>query len=226
VYILVVDDDQLTAALVQLALRKEDYEVETMDNPRGALQMIQKREPDLLILDVMMPYLDGFEFAAKLRDEGYDIPIIFMTARDTIEAKLEGFRSGADDYICKPFNYQELLARVRAVVRRVKKDSKVGNQSIRVGRFELFPAELKVMVLDRPVTLTPREMNVLRMLMASPGQVVNRGQLLLEVWNDKESNSNLVDVYIRRLRSKLEVYADNPQHILSVRGSGYKFIGN
>ncbi len=225
-YILVVDDDQLTAALVQLALRKEDYEVETMDNPRGALQMIQKREPDLLILDVMMPYLDGFEFAAKLRDEGYDIPIIFMTARDTIEAKLEGFRSGADDYICKPFNYQELLARVRAVVRRVKKDSKVGNQSIRVGRFELFPAELKVMVLDRPVTLTPREMNVLRMLMASPGQVVNRGQLLLEVWNDKESNSNLVDVYIRRLRSKLEVYADNPQHILSVRGSGYKFIGN
>ena len=225
-YILVVDDDQLTAALVQLALRKEDYEVETMDNPRGALQMIQKREPDLLILDVMMPYLDGFEFAAKLRDEGYDIPIIFMTARDTIEAKLEGFRSGADDYICKPFNYQELVARVRAVVRRVKKDSKVGNQSIRVGRFELFPAELKVMVLDRPVTLTPREMNVLRMLMASPGQVVNRGQLLLEVWNDKESNSNLVDVYIRRLRSKLEVYADNPQHILSVRGSGYKFIGN
>jgi len=226
VYILVVDDDQLTAALVQLALRKEDYEVETMDNPRGALQMIQKREPDLLILDVMMPYLDGFEFATKLRDEGYDIPIIFMTAKDTIEAKLEGFRSGADDYICKPFNYQELVARVRAVVRRVKKDSKMGNQSIRVGRFELFPAELKVMVLDRPVTLTPREMNVLRMLMASPGQVVNRGQLLLEVWNDKESNSNLVDVYIRRLRSKLEVDADNPQHILSVRGSGYKFIGN
>jgi len=226
VYILVVDDDQLTAALVQLALRKEDYEVETMDNPRGALQMIQKREPDLLILDVMMPYLDGFEFATKLRDEGYDIPIIFMTAKDTIEAKLEGFRSGADDYICKPFNYQELVARVRAVVRRVKKDSKMGNQSIRVGRFELFPAELKVMILDRAVTLTPTEMQVLRVLMASPGQVVNRGQLLLEVWNDKESNSNLVDVYIRRLRSKLEVDADNPQHILSVRGSGYKFIGN
>ncbi len=225
-YILVVDDDQLTAALVQLALRKEDYEVETMDNPRGALQMIQKREPDLLILDVMMPYLDGFEFATKLRDEGYDIPIIFMTAKDTIEAKLEGFRSGADDYICKPFNYQELVARVRAVVRRVKKDSKMGNQSIRVGRFELFPAELKVMILDRAVTLTPTEMQVLRVLMASPGQVVNRGQLLLEVWNDKESNSNLVDVYIRRLRSKLEVDADNPQHILSVRGSGYKFIGN
>src|SRR5205814_4786916 len=110
-HILVVDDDQFANALVQFVLSKEGYEVETTDNPRGAMQMISKREPDLLIVDVMMPYLNGFDFAAKLREGGFDIPFIFMTAQDAIEAKLQGFGIGADDYICKPFNHQELVDR-------------------------------------------------------------------------------------------------------------------
>src|SRR5712691_13394483 len=113
VYILVVDDDRFANALVQFVLSKEGYEVETMDNARGAMQMIQKREPDLLILDVSMPYIDGFEFSAKLRAEGYETPLIFMTAKDTIEDKIHGFKIGADAYICKPFNHQELVARVQ-----------------------------------------------------------------------------------------------------------------
>jgi DNA-binding response OmpR family regulator len=226
VYILVVDDDSFANALVQFVLSKEGYEVETADNPRGALQMIQKRVPDLLILDVTMPYLNGFEFSTRLREEGYEIPLIFMTAQDSIDAKLQGFNIGADDYICKPYNHQELVARVQAVLRRVKKDSKVGNQSIRGGIVELFPAELKAVVAGRSaVTLTPTEMQVLRVLMKSSGQVVNRDQLLADVWNDSENNSNIVDVYIRRLRVKLEEDADQPQHILSVRGLGYKFVG-
>lgn len=225
-YILVVDDDRFANTLVQFVLSKEGYEVETADNPRGALQMIQKREPDLLILDVTMPYINGFEFSERLRAEGYEIPLIFMTAQDTIEAKLQGFNIGADDYICKPYNHQELVARVQAVLRRIKKYGKVGNQSIRGGHIELFPADLKVVVDgQQPVTLTPREMHVLRVLMTSPGQVVNRDQLLAEVWNDNENNSNIVDVYVRRLRVKLEEDADRPQHILSIRGVGYKFIG-
>jgi len=226
VYILVVDDDHFANALVQFVLSKEGYEVETTDNPRGALQMIQRREPDLLILDVTMPYINGFEFSAKLRLEGYEIPLIFMTAQDTIEAKLQGFNIGADDYICKPYNHQELVARVQAVLRRIKKHGNVGNQSIRVGQFELFPAELKVVVDGRPsLTLTPTEAQVLRVLMSNPGQVVNRDQLLVEVWNDNENSSNIVDVYVRRLRMKLEADAEKPQYILSVRGIGYKFIG-
>jgi DNA-binding response OmpR family regulator len=224
VYILVVDDDRFANALVQFVLSKEGYEVETTDNPRGALLMIEKREPDLLILDVTMPYINGFEFSAKLREEGYEIPLIFMTAQDTIEAKLQGFNIGADDYICKPYNHQELVARVQAVLRRIKKHALVGNQSIRAGQMELFPAELKVVVDGRtPVTLTPTEAHVLRVLMSNSGQVVNRDQLLVEVWNDNENNSNIVDVYVRRLRMKLEVDAEKPQHILSVRGIGYKF---
>ncbi len=225
-YILVVDDDQFANSLVQFVLSKEGYEVQTTDNPRGALQMIQKREPDLLIIDVMMPYITGFEFASRLREEGYDVPIIFMTAQDGIESKLQGFNIGADDYICKPFNHQELVARVQAVMRRVKQSGKVGNTSVRSGQFELFPGELKVVVSgDTSITLTPTEMQVLRVFMVSAGQVVDRDQLLSEVWNDSENNSNIVDVYIRRLRLKLEEDADRPQHIISVRGIGYKFVG-
>jgi len=225
VYILVVDDDQFANALVQFVLRKEGFEVETLDNARGAMQMIQKREPDLLILDVSMPYINGFEFSSKLRAEGYETPLIFMTAKDSIEDKLQGFNIGADDYICKPYNHQELVARVQAVMRRIKKNGKLGNQSIRAGQFELFPAELKVVMPGRPaIILTPKEMQVLRLLMAFPGQVVKREHLLSEVWNDSESNSNIVDVYIRRLRTKLEVDPEKPQHIISIRGVGYKFI--
>ena len=224
-YILVVDDDQFANSLVHFVLSKEGYEVETTDNPRGALQMIQKREPDLLIIDVMMPYINGFEFSMKLRSEGYETPLIFMTAQDGIESKLHGFNIGADDYICKPFNHQELVARVHAVMRRVKNNGKAGIANIRCGQIELFPGELKVLMPGHaPIALTPTEMYVLRVLMASPSQVVDRDKLLSEVWNDNESNSNIVDVYIRRLRIKLEEDADRPQHIISVRGIGYKFL--
>jgi len=225
-YILVIDDDQFANSLIHFVLSKEGYEVETIDNPRWAIQMIQKREPDLMMVDVMMPYLNGFELARKLRDEGYDIPFIFITAQDGIDMKLQGFGIGADDYVCKPFNHQELVARVQAVMRRVKKSSKGGNGSIRCGQVELLPADLQVMIPDHdPVSLTPTEMHVLRVLMASHNQVVNREHLLSEVWNDGESNSNIVDVYIRRLRMKLEEDADKPQHITSIRGIGYKFVG-
>ena len=225
-YILVVDDDQFANSLVQFVISKEGYEVETTDNPRGALQMIKKREPDLLIIDVMMPYINGFEFATNLRKDGYDISIIFMTAQDAIESKLQGFNIGADDYICKPFNHQELVARVQAVIRRVTHTAKIGNSLIRNGQFELFPGELKVVIAGNvSITLTPTEMQVLRVLMSSTGQVVERDRLLSEVWNDSESNSNIVDVYIRRLRLKLEEDADKPLHIISIRGVGYRFLG-
>lgn len=225
-YILVVDDDQLTCAMVQFALNKEGYKVETMDNPRGAMQVIKKQEPDLLILDVGMPYQNGFEFSKELLAAGYEIPIIFMTAQNTLEAKLQGFTIGADDYICKPFDYPELVARVQAVMRRVKKNGNLNNQSIRVQQIELQPGELKVVMPDgADVPLTPTEMQVLRVLMTSRGQAVKRAQILSEVWNDDGTTSNIVDVYIRRLRTKLEERANDPQFIVSVRGIGYKFVG-
>lgn len=224
-YILVVDDNQFGNALVHFVLNKEGFEVETLENPRLAMQVIQRREPDLLILDVAMPYMDGFEFSKKLHTDGYDIPIIFMTAKDSIEDKLHGFGMGADDYICKPFNHQELVARVQAIMRRIKRSNSTGNDSIHRGQFELFPAELRVATPGSPaIYLTPKEMQVLRMLMIQPGQVVTRENLLAEIWNDNESTSNIVDVYVRRLRRKLEDDANKPKHILSIRGIGYKFV--
>src|SRR5258707_3735324 len=222
VYILVVDDDRFANALVHFVLSKEGYEVETTDNPRGALQMIQRREPDLLLLDVTMPYLDGFQFSEKLRSEGYETPLIFMTAMDALEDRLRGFRIGADDYICKPYNHQELVARVQAVLRRMKKQDLPGNHSVRAGQVELFPADLKVVLPGRgAIDLTHTEMQVLRILMRAANQVVSRVQLLNEVWGDDGNSSNIVDVYIGRLRKKLEDDFENPQYILSVRGIGY-----
>ena len=224
-YILVIDDERFANELMQFALRKEGFEVETLDNARHALQMIEKREPDLLILDVTMPYITGFEFFTQLRTAGYETLVIFVTSKDSVEDKLYGFKIGAEDYICKPYNFQELVARVHAVMRRVKKNKTIGEQVIRGGQFELLPAELKLAMPDRrAIILTPKEMQVMRMLMAYAGQVVKREQLLSEVWNDNDSNSNIVDVYMRRLRKKLEADADRPQHIISVRGLGYKFI--
>lgn len=225
-YILVVDDAQFENELVKFVLGKHGYEVQATDSPRGALQMMQKREPDLLILDVNMPYMNGFDFSKKLRAEGYETPIIFVTAQHTIEAKLQGFDIGADDYICKPYDPQELAARVQAVLRRLKTHDNSGNQSIRSGQIELLPAELKVvMPSGDTIALTPKEMQVLRMLMERPGQVVDRGHILSEVWNEDGSSSNNVDVYIRRLRIKLEADPYHPQLILSVRSLGYKFSG-
>jgi DNA-binding response OmpR family regulator len=225
VYILVVDDDQFANTLVQFVLTKEGYDVATTDNPRGAMQMIQKREPDLLILDVAIPYLNGFEIISKLRAEGYEMPLIFISARDAIEDKLRGFHSGADDYICKPFNHQELVARVRAVLRRFKRNNWAENATIRCGFMELFPAELMVILQGRqPIRLTLTEMRVMRMLMSNAGQVVKREQLLDEIWNEAEGGSNIVDVYIRRLRAKLKENAEKPKHIISIRGIGYKFV--
>ncbi|HYU72868.1 MAG TPA: response regulator transcription factor [Ktedonobacteraceae bacterium] len=225
-YILVVDDDLFANTLVQFVLSKEGYEVEIADNPRGALHLIQKREPDLLLLDVALPQTDGFTLSAKLRAEGYEIPFIFLTANDTVEAKLQGFEGGAQDYICKPYHHQELVARVQAVLRRMKNNGKAAGQSIRGGQIELFPAELKAVMPGRAaITLTPTEMYVLRVLMSNPDQVITRDQLLAEVWNDHENTSNIVDVYICRLRVKLEVDADHPQHLVSVRRVGYRFRG-
>jgi DNA-binding response OmpR family regulator len=214
--------------LIRFVLSKEGFEVETTDNPLGAFQMIQEREPDLLILDVMMPYMSGFEFAKRLRDDGYKTPFMFMTAQDTLESKLHGYALGAEDYLCKPFVHQELVARVNIVTRHIKHGvpgKMNGHQSLLVGSFELFPSELKVVIdSDSPVVLSLTEMQVLRVLMSAPGIVVSRDHLLAQIWNDNDRSSNLVDVYVRRLRKKLQVKPAIPQPIVNVRGVGYKFV--
>lgn len=226
--ILVVDDEPIGTKLVHFILNEEGYDVTTVDNPRGALAMIQRQLPDLILLDVNMPQMNGFAFHKHLRENEYDIPVIFVTAKGELEDKLNGLRQGADDYIVKPFDPAELLARVQAVLRRYRKASaQTTGQVLRVGEFELHIADLQISLPDkRPVLLTPREMKIMLMLAGRFGQVLRREELLEAIWGeDYPGESNIVDVYIRRLRRKIEHDPANPQYIQSARGVGYKFVG-
>jgi DNA-binding response OmpR family regulator len=226
--ILVVDDDLPTARMISFILGEEGYNVDTVDNLRGARAMVEKQPPDLLILDVNVPGgSSGFDFYRHLRELEYDIPVIFVTAKHELEDRLKGLRMGADDYIAKPFQPAELLARAEAVLRRYRKTTPGANQIVRGGGVEVSTSELRVSLPDqRQVFLTPTEMKVLLQLVRNAGHIVSRDDLLSTVWGqDYLGESNIVDVYIRRLRRKIERDPSNPEYIQATRGLGYRFAG-
>lgn len=225
--ILVVDDEPINTKLVQFILSEEGYDVTTVDSPRGAFAVLQKQLPDLILLDVSMPQMNGFDFYRRLHEQEFDVPVIFVTAKGELEDKLQGLRMGADDYIVKPFDPAELLARVQTVLRRYRKaTAQATGQVLRTGAFEFNIADLQVSLPDkRSVLLTPREMKILVTLAGRTGQIMPRDDLLSAVWgNDYLGESNIVEVYIRRLRRKIESDPANPQYIQSARGVGYKFV--
>jgi DNA-binding response OmpR family regulator len=225
--ILVVDDDPMGSRMLQFLLNEEGYTVDAVDGPRGALALVERQPPDLLLLDVNMPHTNGFDLYRRLRDLDYDIPVIFVTAKGELDDRLQGLRMGADDYICKPFQPAELLARVEAVLRRYRKAAPGGAQVVRAGGVELHTSELRVTLPDgRNIFLAPTEMKVLLQLVQHAGQVVPRDDLLTNVWGEQYfGESNIVDVYIRRLRRKIERDSSNPVYIQAARGLGYKFVG-
>ena len=226
--ILVVEDEPYGNKMLNFILTEEGYEVVSVDNPRGALAMIEKRLPDLILLDVGLPQMNGFDFYRHLRGKDYDIPVIFVTASTELEDKLKGLRMGADDYIVKPFSLAELVARVQAVLRRYHKSTAhAGGQTLKVGDFDINVAELQATLPDRrTVLLTPREMRILFTLAARAGQVLRREDLVDMIWGeDYPGDHNIVDVYVRRLRLKIERDPANPQYLQSARGLGYRFVG-
>ena len=221
--ILVVDDDLSGSRLMQFLLTEQGYQVDMVDNAHGALALIERQPPDLVLLDVNLPQLNGFEIYQRLRERDWDMPVIFVTAKDDLEDRLQGLRMGADDYICKPFQPAELQARVEAVLRRYRKAKLTQEmQRFRVGALDIDVAELQVTV-DGGSTrqLTRTEMKLLLQLAQRPGQVLSREELMNNVWDDT-GESNTVDVYIRRLRRKLEAEPSNPAIIVSIRGIGYR----
>jgi DNA-binding response OmpR family regulator len=226
VRILVVDDDPIGNRMIQFLLGEEGYIVDSVDGPKGALAVIEKQPPDLLLLDVNMPHTNGFELYRRLRELDYDIPVIFVTAKGELEDRLHGLKMGADDYISKPFQPAELLARVEAVLRRYRKAGPTA-QVLRAGGVEINTSELRVTLPDRRnLYLTPTEMKVLVQLVQRAGQVVSRDELMAHVWGaDYAGESNVVDVYIRRLRRKIERDPSTPAYIQVARGLGYRFIG-
>lgn len=225
--ILVVDDDEKTTEMVQFLLSRQGYQVDTVDNGRGALALIERHLPDLMLLDVGLPQMSGFEFYERLRRDGYDIPVIFVTGADELEDRLQGLNMGADDYICKPFQPAELTARVEAVLRRYHRAISGDRRRHQASGLEIDVASLQITLPDhRVIRLTPTEMKLLLHLTQHVGQVLSREELMAHVWGDNYvGESNIVDVYIRRLRRKIERDAANPTIIQSARGVGYKFAG-
>lgn len=231
-YVLVVDDDPLISKMVKFLLTEEGFEVATSSSAQAAFALMEKRQPDMFILDVMMPQMDGFEVCKRLRSINADAAILFLTARSDMSDKLSGLQIGADDYLVKPFEPAELVARVKALMRRYQRTREAPHESnIKVGSVELQVSDLKLVISNksggRSVGLTPTEMKLLRSLMINSGRVVSRDTLLDAIWGYGVSagDSQIIDVYIRRIRKKIEEDPSNPQYIESVRGSGYRFNG-
>ncbi len=215
--ILVADDDPEIVNFLRKGLIFEGYSVETAYDGAEALDKIKSGEPDLVILDIMMPGIDGLEVARRLRQAG-DIPILMLTAKGTINDRVTGLDSGADDYLVKPFDFDELLARIRALLRR--REPKEG-EIIRFSDITLNTATREVKRGSESVELTAQEFDLLQLLMRHPRQVLKREQIYEKVWGyDFSGESNVIEVYIRYLRSKLES-GDRPKLIHTVRGVGY-----
>ncbi len=216
--ILVADDDQKIAASIRRALSYEGYEVHVSGTGRETLIAAAELNPDLIVLDVMMPGLDGFEVVERLRRGGDDVAVLMLTARDAVRDRVTGLERGADDYLTKPFAYEELIARVHSLLRRVRPAAE--------GLLEFDALVMNVPTMEVrwqaiPIDLTALEFRLLEYFMTNPRIVLSRSRIRQAVWDlDADTSSNVVDVYIRYVRQKL-ADAGAPQLIQTVRGAGY-----
>lgn len=214
--VLVVDDEESILDFITMALEHEGYQVVTATTGSQALEVYQAERPQCVILDWMLPDLDGLQVCQRLR-QASSVPIVMLTAKGEWEDRVKGLDAGADDYLAKPFKYQELLARMRAVLRRVGSD--VGSV-LTFGDLNLNVSNRTLSRQDKPVELTHREFELLEYLMRNPRQLVTREQLLTNIWGwDYDGNANVVEVHLSSLRSKLQ---DNDRKLIrTVRGAGY-----
>ena len=212
--ILVVDDDRAVRESLARSLQYSGYGVETTEDGVEALAWLSGNHPDAVIMDVMMPRLDGLETTRMLRDNGNDVPILILTARDAVGDRVDGLDAGADDYMVKPFALQELNARLRALVRRSKGQAQA---VLEYGELQLFPASQQVTYRGEPVKLTPHEYKLLQELITQSGRVLSRDQLQQSLYGwDEGAESNAVEVHIHHLRKKFF-----PELIRNIRGVGY-----
>ncbi|ONI90601.1 DNA-binding response regulator [Actinosynnema sp. ALI-1.44] len=223
--ILVVDDDRAVRESLRRSLQFNGYQVETASDGQQALDTIKSGgRPDAMVLDVMMPRLDGLEVCRQLRSTGDDLPILVLTARDLVSDRVAGLDAGADDYLPKPFALEELLARLRALLRRTAADAVAAEKqepSLKFADLELDPGTREVRRGERSMSLTRTEFSLLELLLTHPKQVLTRSRILEEVWGyDFPTSGNALEVYIGYLRRKTEA-AGEPRLIHTVRGVGY-----
>jgi two-component system, OmpR family, response regulator MprA len=218
--VLVVDDDPRILSLLRRGLSFEGYQVSTADDGLGALMAARDELPDLVVLDLMMPGLDGLEVCRRLRAGDEDVPILMLTARDTVPDRVAGLDAGADDYLVKPFAFDELLARVRALLRRSRPDER-DSGALRFADLELNPASREAFRARQPIGLTAREFDLLELFMRNPRIVLTRETIFERVWaSDFLGETNVIDVHVKALRDKLEA-GGGGRLIQTVRGVGY-----
>jgi len=225
--ILLVDDDPTLVEGLSYSLKREGYEVAVAADGLRALECVREEQPDLVILDIMLPQLDGFEVCRILRAAGAKVPILMLTAKTEEVDKVVGLELGADDYLTKPFGLRELVARIRALLRRAQMVKEAAQEEVlHCGDLEINVSSRTVRRGDSLLELSPKEFDLLVFLIKNRGQVFSRDALLERVWgHDWVGDPRTVDVHIRWLREKIELDPANPRRILTVRGVGYKFEG-
>ncbi len=222
--VLVVDDEPTVREVVQHYLEREGYRVHVATDGPGALAALAAETPDLIVLDLMLPGVDGLDVCRQVRAAGAT-PIIMLTAKGHESDRIVGLELGADDYVVKPFSPRELVARVRSVLRRTRSGDGQPRSPLRAGDMVVDPATREVSVAGRPVSLTVREFDLLAFLVGHPRQVFTRGQLLRQVWEYTWlGDTSTVTVHIRRLRAKVEDDPSNPVRLQTVYGVGYRFL--
>ncbi len=219
--ILAVEDDERIRAALRMALEDEGWSVVEAESGEEAVELFDASLPDVVLIDIMLPGIDGFELCRTLRRSS-DVPIIMVTARNDTHDVVAGLEAGADDYLTKPFAPKELSARIRAMLRRIRPSAQ-SHQRLTFGDLELIPEEGKVLRNGDEVHLTKTEFRLLCELADNPGKVFSRESLLDKVWGyDYFGDGRLVDVHVRRLRTKIELDPASPRHVVTVRGLGYR----
>jgi two-component system response regulator MprA len=231
--VLVVDDEDNIVELIRLGLRYEGFEVEAASNGEQGLMLAQRTNPDLIILDIMMPGIDGLEVCRRLRSNPttHDIPVLMLTAKDEVSDRILGLQTGADDYLTKPFDFYELLERMKAILRRQNRAKSVqssdeNGQILTFGDIEMNTVTREVSRKGQLIELTATEYNLLHLFMSHPRQVLDRQTILNRVWGyDFLGETNIIEVYVRYLREKIEDSPSSPRLIVTVRGVGYILKG-
>ena len=222
--IAIVEDEAELASLLEYNLTRHGFEAQILGGTKGTLKMLEGLKPDLILLDVMLPDQDGFELCRQIRQSGAlaRTPILFLTARSDEVDRVLGLEIGGDDYMTKPFSPRELVARVKAHLRREELDAEP--PVVDIGPFKLDRGARRVFHRERQLELTSTEFNLLEFFLTHPGRAYSRDQLLESVWGEQRFvTPRTVDVHIRRLREQIEEQPDNPRHLTTVRGFGYRF---
>lgn len=218
--ILIVEDEKKISNFLKKGLEEERYEVETVNEGNRALRMLTKNKYDLILLDLMLPGLDGYSLLREARGKSIDTPVLILSARNSIDDRITGLSIGADDYLPKPFNFEELLARIKAIMRRTNPEKAFILTS---GKVVLNTITHIAYVNNKEIDLTTKEYQLLEFLIRNKNKILSRSSITMQVWKQEfDPDSNIIDVYIKRLRTKLNIeLRDNPQ-IESIRGVGYK----